>query len=49
MNDQGIRFGEWLRAANWGRKVPIRMDLARRAWQLGEDPCQYACETKDSK
>ena len=44
INQKGIGFGEWYRLASWGRKVPLRMDVARMAWAYCLDASLFACK-----
>lgn len=41
-NREGLTFAEWFRAATFARSIPLRMDVARKAWKSGEDPTEYA-------
>lgn len=41
LNKEGLTFSEWLNAAQaFGKKIPIQK--ARKAWENGEDPCDWA-------
>jgi len=42
LNKVGLTFAQWFRTANFGRKVPLRADLARDAWKRGDDPTDYS-------
>ncbi len=42
VNAEGLRFMEWLHAANLGGKANVDEKTARRAWKRGEDPTEYA-------
>lgn len=41
-NREGLTFPEWFRAANFARRVPMGVDPARKAWNRGDDPTEYA-------
>jgi len=47
-NGQGLTLGEWLVAANLGRRTWSLAEEARqrKAWRAGEDPTEWAAQAR---